>query len=431
MTKIIRATGMQDILPEDRRYWDAIIIKAEELARRYGFERVDIPIVEYTELFSRGVGIASDFFVKKEMYTIDEDDGTSITFRPEFTAGFVRAYLENGMGSWPQPVKVYTIGPVFRRERPQAGRYRQHSQFNPEILGESDPAADLEIMMLALNLHRELGYKDLTFQLNSTGCPICKPGYIKALEGYLSVHREKLSDIDRERLHRNPLRILDSKEEGMDALLANAPHIVDYLCEDCATHFDELRQMLEMLGQPYVLNFRLVRGIDYYTKTVFELWDQSIGAQAALCGGGRYDGLAEAIGGPSVPGVGVGIGIERIVIGMKMQSIEVPGAQSPSVMLAHFGGSTKMAAVNLTFELREAGIGTSLAFAREHRSMKSQLREANRQNVTFVVIIGESELSGEQVTVRNMESGEQVLVPLDRLTGWLKENLAQHQSGQT
>ena len=414
---------MQDVLPDDREYWDAIVGQAMDLAQRYGFQRVDIPIIEYTELFSRGVGTASDFFVKKEMYTIEEEDGTSITLRPEFTAGFVRAYLENGMASWTQPVKIYSIGPAFRRERPQAGRFRQHSQFNPEILGEIDPAADLEIMMLAMNLYQELGYKDLTFQLNSTGCPVCKPDYVEALTGFLSSHIDSLGEIDRERMRRNPLRVLDSKEKGMDALLEKAPHIIDYLCDDCAAHFADLRHLLDALNQPYTINYRLVRGIDYYTKTVFELWDKAIGAQASLCGGGRYDGLAEAIGGPPTPGVGVGIGIERIVIGLKEQSIEVPSTPKPAIMVTHFGGETKTAAVQLVYELRAAGLGTRLAFARERRSLKSQMREADKYDITYTLILGELELDQKAVTVRRMDSGDQQLVSLNDIVPWIQSEI--------
>jgi histidyl-tRNA synthetase len=419
---------MQDVLPEDRPYWDMVLETAKGLARRYGFQRIDVPIIEYTELFSRGVGTASDFFVKKEMYTIDEEDGSSLTLRPEFTAGIVRAFIEHGMSSWPQPVKVYSTGPIFRRERPQAGRFRQHSQFNPEIIGEIDPAADLEIMMFAMELHRALGYKDLTFQLNSTGCPACKPVYVAELKGYLADHEDKLGDIDKERMRRNPLRVLDSKEEGMEALLAEAPHIVDYLCDDCASHFRELRQLLDALNQPYQINFRLVRGIDYYTKTVFELWDQAIGAQAALCGGGRYDGLSEAIGGPSAPAVGVGIGIERIIIGLKAQGVEAPEVRGPEVMVAHFGGATKQAAVEIASALRAQGIGTRLAFARERRSMKSQMREADRAGVAYTIIIGDAELAEQAATIRSMVSGDQELVAMTDVGAWIanqKDGLAE------
>lgn len=422
-TTIQRATGFQDVLPEERRYWDVIITAATALAQRYGFERIDTPIIEYTDLFVRGVGTGSDFFVQKEMYTIEEPDGSSVTLRPEFTAGFVRAYLQNGMGSWPQPVKLYTIGPSFRRERPQAGRLRQHSQFNAEILNEVDPAADVEVMMLAMNLYRALGFKGLTFQLNSTGCPVCKPGYVQKLVEYLGEHVDKLAAIDKERLARNPLRVLDSKEPGMDKLLADAPHISDHLCDDCREHFTDLRLLLDDLDQSYTINFRLVRGIDYYTKTVFEVWQEGIGAQAALCGGGRYDGLAEDIGGPSTPGVGFGSGIERIVLGMKEQGVTLAEPLPLPVLVAHFGGETKEAAVQLAFRLREQGIGTRLAFARERRSLKSQMREANKHNIHYVLIVGETELDEGKVTVRPLDGGEQVDMPLSEVVGWLKEQV--------
>ncbi|MCP4423877.1 MAG: histidine--tRNA ligase [Chloroflexi bacterium] len=422
MANIQRAKGMQDILPEDRNYWDWIIQTATDLARQYGFQRIDVPIIEYTDLFARGMGTASDVFVQKEMYTIEEPDGGSVTLRPEYTAGLVRAYIQNGMGSWPQPVKLFTFGPIFRRERPQAGRYRQHSQFDVEIMGETDPAADLEVMMVAMNLYRSLGYKGLTFQLNSTGCPVCKPVYIDALKAYLADHEDKLAPIDKERLAKNPLRVLDSKEAGMDDLLAGAPHIADHLCEDCETHFADLRGLLDALDQSYSINFRLVRGIDYYTKTVFEVWAEGIGAQAAVCGGGRYDGLAEAIGGPSTPGVGFGSGIERIVLGLKEQGIAPPQPDAPSVMIAHFGGETKTAAVQLTFQLREAGIGTRLAFARARRSLKSQMREANKHNIRTVIIMGESEIEEGMAAVRPLDGGDQIRIPLDQLIQKLKEN---------
>lgn len=423
MPDIQRATGMRDVLPEERPYWDAIIVAAIDMAQRYGYLRVDIPIIEYTELFTRGVGTASDFFIKKEMYTLDEGEGRSITLRPEFTAGIVRAYIENGMGSWSQPVKVYTIGPLFRRESPQAARFRQHSQFNPEVLGEIDPAADVEIMMIALNLHRELGYKNLTFQLNSTGCPACKPNYVVELKRFLSGHTDKLAPVDKERMQRNPLRILDTKEEGMEQLLAEAPVILDYLCDDCDDHFQELRRLLDALKQSYEINNRLVRGIDYYTKTVFELWDQDIGAQSSLCGGGRYDGLSEAIGGPPLPAVGVGIGIERIIIGMRQQDIDLPDPKKPVVMVAHFGGNTKPAAIQLAYHLRDAGIGTRMVFARSRRSMKSQMREADRNEVSFTAIIGESELEIDSAMIKNMGSGEQTLVRNNEIIQWFQKQL--------
>ena len=423
--QIQRVTGMYDVLPDDRRFWDVVFCAARDVARLHGFRRIDLPIIEYTELFVRGVGTGSDFFVQKEMYTIEEDDGPSITLRPEFTAGFVRAYIQNGMSNWPQPVKLYTIGPSFRRERPQAGRFRQHVQFNCEILGEEDPAADVEVMMLVMNLYRSLGFKGLTFQLNSTGCPRCKPAYVERLVSYLNQHFDKLSDIDKERLTKNPLRVLDSKARGMDELLAAAPHIADYLCDDCRQHFAELRSLLDTLGQSYTLNFRLVRGIDYYTKTVFEVWQEGIGAQAALCGGGRYDGLAEDIGGQSTPGVGFGSGIERIILGMKEQGIVPPLDEPPELFIAHFGGPTKASAVELANRLREAGIETRMAFARGNRSLKSQLREADRHGARFALIIGEEEFAEGMVTVKSLAADTgQLRVPTSDLVAWMEKELA-------
>ncbi len=423
--QIQRLTGMYDVLPDERRYWDVITAAAEDVARRSGFERIDLPILEATELFVRGVGTGSDFFVQKEMYTITEEDGSSITLRPEFTAGFVRAYIQNGMSNWPHPVKLYTVGPGFRRERPQAGRFRQHIQINAEILGEDDPAADVEVMMLAMNIYRALGFRELTFQLNSTGCPRCKPGYVRELVSYLGDHLDKLADIDKERLGKNPLRVLDSKERGMDELLAGAPHIADHLCDDCREHFVDARGLLDALDQSYTINFRLVRGIDYYTKTVFEVWQEGIGSQSALCGGGRYDGLSEDIGGPPTPGVGFGTGVERIILGMKEQGVVLPLPAPLSVLIAHFGGATKTAAVGLAFLLREAGIGTRVAFARGKRSLKSQMREANHRAARFALLIGEDELNESMVAVKPLASGEeQTRVPLAEIVDWLQGRLS-------
>jgi histidyl-tRNA synthetase len=325
------------------------------------------------------------------------------------------------MASWPQPVKLFTIGPAFRRERQQAGRYRQHSQFNCEILGEIDPAADLEVMMLAMNWCQEMGYKGLYLQLNSTGCTECKPVYVAALKEYLADHLEKLAEVDQERLRRNPLRILDSKEPGMDDLLAAAPHILDYLCDDCADHFADLRALLDALDQNFTINFRLVRGIDYYTKTVFEVWAEGIGAQSAIFGGGRYDGLAEDIGGPATPGVGFGSGIERIILGLQEAGVSASEPPLPEILIAHFGGETKTAAVQLAFRLRAAGIGTRLAFSRTRRSMKSQMRDANKHNIQMVLILGEDELADNMVMARPLDGAEQQRVSLQDIVTWLKE----------
>lgn len=417
MNPIQRIQGMQDILPEERHYWDYVLDKGQMLARLYGFEQLDIPIMEKHELFERGIGESADFFVQKEMYTIEEAKG-AITLRPEFTAGVMRSYIQNGMSSWTQPVKLYLVGPIFRRERPQAGRFRQHHQFNCEILGEDDPAADVEVMMLAMNLYRELGYKGLTFQLNSTGCKVCRPNYVKELRDYLSPFVDQLGATDQDRLAKNPLRVLDSKDEKITPILENAPCIIDYLCDDCSKHFAELQAMLQALDVPYTINPRIVRGMDYYEKTVFEVLAQGIGSQSAVCGGGRYN-LAPEIGGNSLPGVGFGSGIERIILGLKEAGINPPAIPKPTVLIAHFGGETKLSAIKLAFELRKVGIGTRFAFARGKRSLKSQMREANKREVSYVVLIGEDELAANQLVIRPMDDRPQTTIARPDLISYL------------
>jgi histidyl-tRNA synthetase len=318
----------------------------------------------------------------------------------------------------PQPVKLYTFGPIFRYERPQAGRYRQHTQFDVEILGDQDPAADLEVMVLAWDLYAGLGFRDLAFQLNSTGCPKCKPSYIAVLKDYYAAHQDAICEDCVRRMERSLLRVLDCKADRCQPLIEDAPHIMDYLCQECAEHFATLRGYLDLLGRAYTINHRLVRGLDYYTKTVFEVWATGIGAQAAVVGGGRYDGLAEAIGGPPTPGVGFGSGIERIVLVMKQLEVQVPPLPSPPVFVAYLGAQAGREAVRLTNALRAADVGTWLAFGQ--RGLRSQLREAGKRKARYVVILGEDELAAGAVVVRDMEAGEQVDVPLTGLVDWLQ-----------
>lgn len=418
MNPIKRIKGMQDILPADWPYWNYVMDTARETAQLFGFERLDVPVIEKHELFVRGIGTSADFFVQKEMYTIEEDGGELITLRPEFTAGVARAYLQNGMANWTQPARLFMMGPIFRRERPQAGRFRQHHQFNCEIMGEIDPAADVEVMMLAMTLYRTLGYQGLAFQVNSTGCKECRPAYVEKLRSYLTQFEDQLAPVDLERLGKNPLRVLDSKENGMDDILAKAPHLADNLCDDCDEHFGQVRNLLDQLDQAYTINFRLVRGMDYYEKTVFEVWAQGIGAQAAVCGGGRYN-LSPEIGGHSVPSVGFGSGIERIILGLKEAGVEPPAPAKPQVMLIHFGGETKVASVKLAFELRRAGVGAIVAFARHKRSMKSQMREANKRAVAYTLIMGESEAADGTIAIRPMSGGDQMSMTQAEAVAWL------------
>ncbi len=420
MPRFQRPTGTLDVLPEDQPYWYHVRDRARRLAELAGFERIDLPLFEATELFARGVGEGTDI-VDKEMYSFTDKGGHEITLRPEFTAGVLRAYIENGLRVRTQPLKLYTFGPVFRYERPQAGRFRQHTQFNVEILGSADPTADLEVMVLAWDLYADLGFRDLAFQLNSTGCPTCKPNYVAVLKEYYADHYDEVCDDCHRRLERNPLRVLDCKADRCQPVIAAAPHIADYLCAECSDHFAELREYLDLLGRRYTVNHRLVRGLDYYTKTVFEVWATGIGAQAAVCGGGRYDGLAELLGGPPTPGVGFGSGLERIIIAMKQLGVSVPPLPRPAVFIAHLGKTAKREAVRLVNRLRRAGLATWLAFG--DRGLKSQLREAGKRGCRYVVILGEEELAAGVAAVRDMETKEQTAVPLTGLEDWLRTHI--------
>jgi len=391
--------GTMDILPEDQPYWRHLREQVHQVAALFDYRPVDVPIFEETSLYVRSVGEGTDI-VDKEMYSFTDKGGREITLRPEFTAGIVRAYLQHGMKTLPQPVKLFTIGPIFRYERVQAGRYRQHTQINIECIGELDPAVDLEVMSVAWHLFSSVGFRDLSFQLNSTGCPRCRPGYLRALVDHYRPHESEICDDCKRRLTRNPLRLLDCKAAGCQPIVVAAPHIEGYLCPECQEHFARLRRYLDALARPYTLNHRLVRGLDYYTKTVFEVWAQGIGAQNAVCGGGRYDGLAEALGGEHTPGIGFGSGMERLILAMKEQGIQVPGLPSPQVALVYHGQNAKMRALQLLTTLREAGIRATISFG--DRSLKAQLRNASRGQVPYALVLGEDELASGQVLLQSM-----------------------------
>ena len=422
MARYQRPTGTQDILPQDQPYWYHVQATASKLAERAGFERLDLPSFEYTPVFTKtAAGEGTD--LSKEMYSFMDKDGQEITFRSEFTASVIRAYIENGMRVWPMPVKLYSVGSVFRHEKKQAGRYREHHQFNVEIIGTPDPLADLEVIQLAGDICAALGIQGTSLQINSTGCPQCKPAYIEKLVDYVRARHDSLARVDRERLERNPLRVLDSKEAGMDQLLAGAPHIADYVCAECREHFGELRALLDHLKKTYTVNFRLVRGLDYYAKTVFEVWAEGIGAQNSVFGGGRYDGLAEMMGGPATPGVGYGSGLERIILTMKEQGIEPPPLPHPPVFVAVLGQEARATALDVTYELRGAGLGAWMAFGQ--RKLRSQLREANKRSARYAIILGETEIEAGQAMVRDMAQGEQENIALEELVGWLSARVNQ------
>ena len=421
MPRFQRPKGTLDTLPDEQHYWDHVRAHAHRLTALSGFGRIDLPVFEATDLFARGIGLATDI-VEKEMYTFVDKGENSQTLRPEFTAGTVRAYIENGMHVLPQPVKLYSIGPIFRYEQPQAGRYRQHTQLNMEILGEQDSVADLEIMLLIWDLYAGLGFRDLAFQLNSTGCPECRPAYVQRLKDYYKGHVDQICNDCRRRLENNPLRVLDCKVEGCQPIIHGAPPILKHLCQECAEHFGQLREYLDLLGRTYTINNRLVRGLDYYTKTVFEVWAAGIGSQASVCGGGRYDGLAEMLGGRPTPAVGVAAGLERIVLVMKDQDVTIPPLPAPAVYVAYMGAEPKQEAVRLSNVLRNQGIKTWMAFGQ--RGLKSQLREAGKREARYAVILGENELASGTATVRDMEVGEQTEVIMAELADWVQERIS-------
>ncbi len=403
--------GAVDILPEEQKYWRFIEARAVELCRRYGYARLDTPVFEDSRLFIRSVGEGTDI-VEKEVYTFEDRGGDSNTLRPEGTAPVCRAYLEHGMHNQPQPVRLYYFCPVFRYERPQAGRYREHHQFGAEVLGDGDPSVDAEVIELAWQFMASLRLQGLSLFVNSIGDPQCRPNYIQELKGYYSGHMSSLCDDCRGRLERNPLRLLDCKQTACQALSTDAPRSADHLCSECQEHWEKLQQYLTSIDIPYQVDHRLVRGLDYYSRTVFEVQPAEEGSQSTICGGGRYDGLIEQIGGKSTPGIGFATGMERMVLNLKRQEVEVPDEPSPKYLVASIGEGTRKAAHNIAAKIRAAGTGATLSTA--SRSLRGQLRQANALGIPYVVIVGEDELAAEQVTVRDMGSSDQEAIPLAR-----------------
>jgi histidyl-tRNA synthetase len=418
LTKYQRVTGMRDVLFDDQPYWRYILDKIQKTADMFGYRRLDTPLLEQAGLFVRGVGEGTDI-VEKEMYIFDDRDGEQLALRPEFTAGIMRAYVENGLHTLPAPLRVWTVGPLFRHERPQAGRYRQHSQFDIEVLGEQDPAVDVEVINVAWHLFTSLGFFGLRLYLNSTGCPNCKPAYVQKLVDYFSRYESQLPADDKMRLQKNPLRILDSKEPTTQTLLENVPHITDHLCADCDDHFTRLKNYLDVLERPYTVDYKIVRGLDYYTKTVFEIKADGLGSQDTICGGGRYDGLIQEVGGRPTPGIGFGSGIERYVIALRHLGIEPPAEPLPKVVVSYLGEPAKLAALKVTDALHSAGIGAQLTPG--DRSLKAQLKAANRAQADFSIILGEDEIKAGQATVRTLSDSRQTLVDLALLPDWIKE----------
>jgi histidyl-tRNA synthetase len=401
--------GTQDILPEDQPYWDFVRDTAAQLSILFGYGRIETPVFEEASLFTRGVGEVTDI-VQKEMYIFKDRGGLDLALRPEGTAPVCRAYVENGLHNQPQPVRLWYWTPIFRYDRPQAGRYRQHHQFGIEAIGEADSAVDAEVIEMLWRLYEELGLTDLTLQLNSIGDKQCRPQYLEVLREYYRDKLDHVCDNCRARFDRNPLRLLDCKQERCQPVIAGAPPITEHLCEDCDSHFNDLKSLLDAAGVPFTPNPRLVRGLDYYTRTVFEVIPPEEGAQSTIGGGGRYDGLIELLGGRPTPGVGFATGIERIILNLKRQGMPVPGQRTPHVYVAVQSPTARVPALRLASDLRRAGIA-ALVGAGE-RSLKAQMRQADALGARYVAILGEREVADGAVTLRDLANGTQETTPI-------------------
>ena len=419
MVNIQAPKGTKDVIPSESYKWHYIENTMRELCALYGANELRTPIIEHTELFLRGVGDTTDI-VQKEMYTFEDKGGRSITLKPEGTAGMVRAFLENRLFNEPMPQKLYYLNsPTFRYEKPQAGRLREHHQFGIEVVGSFAPETDAEVILLALLLFKKLGVKDLMLHINSIGCPECRKEYNAALRKYLEGYLGEMCETCRARFDKNPMRIIDCKEPRCKEIVRNAPRTIDYLCDNCKKHFEGVKACLDAAGAEYVLDPDIVRGLDYYTGTVFEVISNRIGAQGAVCAGGRYNGLIEELGGPSIPAVGFGMGMERLLAVMENNEVEFPKPPETTVYFAANGDAPRMKAFALSQKLREAGI--SAEFDHMERSFKAQFKYANKLGAKYTVAIGDEELNKGAVKVKCMADGTETEVDISKLAEWFAE----------
>jgi len=408
---IQRIKGTMDILPEETPLWRYIEGVMREEAEKYGYGEIRTPTFENTELFVRGVGDTTDV-VQKEMYTFaDRDENRSISLRPEGTASVARAIIENGKCSDPMPLKYYYIISCFRHEKPQAGRSREFFQFGTETFGSYSPASDANVIALGNSVLRRLGLKNVKLHINSIGCKECRPKYREALVNYFKASEDKLCDTCKTRLEKNPLRLLDCKNPDCHALAVNAPKTVDHLCEGCEKNFTLLKSALDAMNIGYVVDPSIVRGLDYYTGTVFEFIAEGIGAQSTVCGGGRYDGLVSSLGGPELPGIGFGMGITRVILAMQEEGLDKIEEEKPVLYIASLGERAMIKGLEITERLRREGRRAECDLV--GRSLKAQMKYANKIGAQYTLIIGDSEIDGGRAQLRNMQSGEQTEVALD------------------
>ena len=410
ITKAVK--GTQDILPSEvykNQFIEQIVI---DIAGKFGFKELRIPVFEHTELFQRGVGETTDV-VQKEMYTFDDKGGRSITLRPEGTAGVARAFLEHGLFNEALPQKLCYVINCYRYEKPQAGRWREFQQFGVEMLGTSSPAADAEVISLANEIFAFLGIENLQLELNSIGCPECRKNYHNALREYFESKKENLCPTCLERLGKNPMRILDCKSPICKEICEGAPAIIDYICDDCSSHFESVKKYLDVMNIDYVVNPRIVRGLDYYTRTVFEFVSTQIGAQGTVCGGGRYDGLVEELGGPHTPSLGFAMGTGRLLMLLEAQGIELPAPGACELYVAPMGENASLEAMKIVHDLRAGGISSQTDVA--GRSLKAQMKYADKIGARYTMVLGDNEIEQGKANLKNMDNGEVTEVELENL----------------
>ena len=404
--------GTKDVLPQESYKWHYVESKVKKVALDFNIKEIRTPTFEHTELFLRGVGDTTDI-VNKEMYTFNDKGDRSMTLKPEGTAGVARAFIENGLYANTQPTKMYYITPVFRYERPQAGRLREHHQFGIEYYGSESYMADVEVMLVAKTIFDRLGIKELQLNINSIGCPECRKKYNEALKAYLKDNFDNLCETCKERFEKNPLRILDCKEEKCKAITAKAPIILDYLCDDCKTHHENVLKELDKLSIPYVVNPHIVRGLDYYTRTVFEFVSTSIGAQGTVCGGGRYNNLVEQVGGKPCPAVGFGMGLERLILTLESLGLSVGEEEVPDLYIATLSDKAKSGLMLFANNLRSKGISVEIDIS--DRSFKGQLKYANKIGAKYMLVIGDDEIDTNNAKIKNMATGEETPIALDKI----------------
>lgn len=410
--------GTHDVLPQESYKWHKIESTIKELCQDFDYKEIRTPVFEHTELFERGVGETTDV-VQKEMYTFLDKGDRSITLRPEGTASVVRSLVEHSIYAQPLPAKLYYVTPCFRYEKPQAGRLRAFHQFGVEVFGAEDAALDAEIISLALELFRRLGVTGVELEINSIGCPDCRKAYNEKLREFFKPHLDDLCETCRQRYEKNPLRILDCKQQSCKDIYNSAPILLDNICDDCNAHFERLKSCLDVMGIQYTIDGTIVRGLDYYTRTVFEIVSKNIGAQGTVCGGGRYNGLVSELGGPELPAVGFGLGMERLLLLLENLEIDLGGHETADLYIGHIGERADLFVQKLVLDLRRAGVSVCRDYM--NRSVKAQMKYADKIGAKYTMVLGDDEIDNACAKLKNMETGETIEVQLDSLGEFFKQ----------